>query len=85
MTTSVATSSSRSSYTDDPLTLALLPPKDETPDARTARLALEAEAKRISNRIDEELRKERAARKKQREREVKILLLGTSFLSFPMR
>ncbi|KDQ18140.1 hypothetical protein BOTBODRAFT_155240 [Botryobasidium botryosum FD-172 SS1] len=75
---SSAASSSRTSYTDDPLTMALLPPKDESPTDRSARLHAEEEAKRISDRIDEELKKERAARKKQREREVKVLLLGQS-------
>ncbi|KAF8589302.1 G-alpha-domain-containing protein [Ramaria rubella] len=64
----------------DPFLAALQPPPDESPEAREARLATEREAKRISDAIDEELRKEREERKaKLRGRkEVKVLLLGQS-------
>lgn len=60
---------------DDPLTRALAPPPNESPQERTARLAAAAEAKRISDMIDEELARQRAAEKKG-QRPVKILLLG---------
>ncbi|KAJ6506745.1 guanine nucleotide-binding protein alpha-4 subunit [Mycena sanguinolenta] len=61
----------------DPLTLALQPPPDETPQAREARLQLEREAKKRSDLIDEELNRERIAEKKS-VKSVKILLLGQS-------
>ncbi|KAL5476800.1 hypothetical protein ACEPAI_2986 [Sanghuangporus weigelae] len=62
---------------DDPLTRALAPPPNETAQQRAARLAAAAEAKRISDMIDEELARQRAAEKKG-QRPVKILLLGKS-------
>jgi len=72
--------SPRSSYNnpDDPLTAALLGsiPRDETPAQRQQRLALEAEARRISDEIDERLRQERIDR--GRKKVVKVLLLGRS-------
>ncbi|KAF7341901.1 hypothetical protein MSAN_02045800 [Mycena sanguinolenta] len=61
----------------DPLTLALQPPPDETPQAREARLQLEREAKKRSDLIDEEINRERIADKKS-VKSVKILLLGQS-------
>ena len=70
--------SPRTSYNnpDDPITLALLCsiPRDETPAQRQQRLALEAEARRISDEIDERLRQERIDR--GRKKVVKVLLLG---------
>ena len=73
--------SPRSSYNnpDDPLTAALLGsiPRDETAAQRQQRLALEAEARRISDEIDERLRQERIER--GRKKVVKVLLLGRSF------
>lgn len=72
--------SPRSPYNnpDDPITAALngLIPRDETPAQRQQRLALEAEAKRISEEIDERLRQERLDR--GRKKVVKVLLLGWS-------
>ena len=72
--------SPRSSYNnpDDPLTAALLGsiPRDETAAQRQQRLALEAEARRISDEIDERLRQERIER--GRKKVVKVLLLGWS-------
>jgi len=50
------------------------PPSDESEEARTARIAAEEEAKRISDSIDRSLRIERDHRK--RNPDVKILLLG---------
>ena len=61
----------------DPLAAAIAPPQDETPDARAARLRTEAEARRISDEIDEQLKQERASRRRQRPC-VKVLLLGQS-------
>ncbi len=61
----------------DPLAAAIAPPPNETPAARTARLRAEAEARRVSEEIDEQLKAERAARRRQRPC-VKVLLLGQS-------
>ena len=70
--------STRSSYNhlDDPLTVALVSsiPSDEMPAQRQQRLALEAEARHISDEIDERLRQERIER--DRKKVVKVLLLG---------
>ncbi|KAJ6482224.1 guanine nucleotide-binding protein alpha subunit [Mycena vitilis] len=60
----------------DPLSVS--PPANESPAERQQRLALEQEMKRHSDQIDDELRKERAERKKRSKREVKLLLLGQS-------
>lgn len=59
----------------DPLTLACAPPADETPEEREVRLYQEAEAKRVSDAIDDELKAERAELRKKK-RIVKVLLLG---------
>ncbi|EIW84234.1 guanine nucleotide-binding protein [Coniophora puteana RWD-64-598 SS2] len=67
------TSSIRS--TDDPLSLAMLPPESETDAERVARLQSESDARRISEQIDEELRIERERLKKNKS-DVKLLLLG---------
>lgn len=66
---------------DDPLTQALhaLIPADETPAQRAQRIALEQEARRVSDKIDERLNQERAERRNQKI--VKILLLGKSALN----
>ncbi|KAL5498686.1 hypothetical protein ACEPAH_2041 [Sanghuangporus vaninii] len=72
-----ATERERLLNSDDPLTRALAPPPNETAQQRAARLAAAAEAKRISDMIDEELARQRAAEKKG-QRPVKILLLGQS-------
>ena len=61
---------------DDPLTRALAPPPGETPEEREVRLYAEAEARRVSEQIDEALNRERAALKKRRV--MKMLLLGQS-------
>ncbi|EJD05576.1 G-alpha-domain-containing protein [Fomitiporia mediterranea MF3/22] len=61
---------------DDPLALVMAPPPDETPDQQVARLAREAEARRISEAIDEQLKQERLQQKKYKI--VKLLLLGQS-------
>ena len=62
---------------DDPLSQVLAPPPNETPADREARLRAEAEAKRISDAIDEELQQQQKAAKKGA-RPIKILLLGMS-------
>jgi hypothetical protein len=61
----------------DPLAAAIAPPKNESPAARAARLRAEAEARRVSEEIDEQLKLDRAARRRHRPC-VKILLLGQS-------
>lgn len=61
---------------DDPFTLALRPPPDETDEARSLRLARESEARRISQRIDDAIRAERLSNKKKKI--VRVLLLGQS-------
>lgn len=61
---------------EDPLSVLLAPPPNETAEERETRLRLEAEARSISERIDEQLKAERAALKKNRP--VKVLLLGQS-------
>ncbi|KAF9041090.1 guanine nucleotide-binding protein [Hymenopellis radicata] len=60
---------------DDPLAEALRPPSYETEAERYARLQAEAEAKRISEQIDEDLRQERERIRRKRA-DVKLLLLG---------
>ncbi|GAW05553.1 guanine nucleotide-binding protein alpha-4 subunit [Lentinula edodes] len=61
---------------EDPLTLAIAPPPNETPTQRDQRLAEEKKAKEISDSIDEEINVQRLAEKK--ENPVKVLLLGQS-------
>jgi guanine nucleotide-binding protein alpha-1 subunit len=66
-------------HTDqDPLALALKPPPDETMEARVARLQKEEEAKRVSQEIDECIRRDRQTLKKTAKSVVRILLLGQS-------
>ncbi|KAG6821340.1 hypothetical protein H0H93_000201 [Arthromyces matolae] len=60
---------------DDPLTSAIRPSSTETDVQRKARLAAEADARRVSEQIDEELRQERE-RMKRNKGDVKLLLLG---------
>ncbi|EJU02511.1 G-protein alpha subunit [Dacryopinax primogenitus] len=62
--------------TDDPLDRVMRPDPHETPEERSARLMAEFEAKQRSDAIDESLRQEKLAAKKNKE--VKILLLGQS-------
>lgn len=61
----------------DPLAIFTRPPANETPEARSIRLQQEAEAQRVSDAIDESLRAERAAMRRQRSA-IKMLLLGQS-------
>jgi len=60
---------------DDPITAAMKPPLSETELERAARLEAEAEAKRVSEQIDEDLREERE-RLKKRKGDVKVRLLS---------
>jgi len=60
---------------DDPISAALKPSPTETEAERSARLVREADAKRVSEQIDEDLRLERE-RLKRRKGDVKLLLLG---------
>jgi polynucleotide 5'-kinase involved in rRNA processing len=62
----------------DPLAIVTAPPPDETDEERATREAEEAEAKRISDLIDEDLKEEKAALKKEKQSLVKVLLLGQS-------
>ncbi|KAG6827750.1 hypothetical protein H0H92_010572 [Tricholoma furcatifolium] len=62
---------------EDPLSLALIPPPNETPEQKQAREFAEAQAKKISDEIDEQLRKEKEGDKKKK-KPVKLLLLGQS-------
>ncbi|KAF8144347.1 G-alpha-domain-containing protein [Mycena galopus ATCC 62051] len=62
----------------DPIALVLQPPPNETPAERQKRVELEQEQKRVNDLIDDDLRKDRADRKKRARREVKVLLLGQS-------
>jgi guanine nucleotide-binding protein alpha-1 subunit len=66
-----------SSSDNDPLAAAIAPPKNESNAARVVRLRAEAEARRVSDEIDEQLKQDRAARRRQRPC-VKVLLLGQS-------
>ena len=70
-------SHTRSRSLSDPISRALLPPEDESPTEREKRLKQEQEAKKVSDSIDEQILKEKAALKKQKNI-VKILLLGQS-------
>lgn len=62
---------------EDPLTLAIAPPKDESPEEKETREQAEIEARRISEAIDEQIRQERTTLKKKK-KPVKVLLLGQS-------
>jgi hypothetical protein len=64
--------------TPDPLAVFTDPPPDETNEQRELREAKEAEEKRVSDEIDEGIRKDKAAMKKEKDLVVKVLLLGQS-------
>ena len=68
---------------DDPLTRVMAPPPDESEEDRKARLHAEAEAKRISDAIDEELR-EQARAERRGPKPTKMLLLGELRRMTPM-
>ncbi|KAF8208341.1 heterotrimeric G protein alpha subunit [Mycena galopus ATCC 62051] len=60
---------------NDPFYEIMRPPADETPAQMTARLKREADAQRISDNIDEDIKRDRAQQRKSR-KELRILLLG---------
>lgn len=60
---------------DDPLSLAMLPPKDESPEDRAKRLERQQEASRISREIDDSLLESKRVYEK-RKKAIKVLLLG---------
>lgn len=62
---------------DDPFAEMTAPPRNETFEERQIREAAEAEAKRISDEIDERLRREKE-NEPRKKRPVKLLLLGQS-------
>lgn len=62
----------------DPLARITAPPVNETPEQRRDRERKEAEAKKISEQIDEALKAEREEGKAKRKNRLKILLLGQS-------
>jgi guanine nucleotide-binding protein alpha-1 subunit len=66
---------SRTRADSDPLSRLLKPAAGETPQERQARLEQEALAQKISDAIDEQLRKEKAEKTKSR-KEIRVLLLG---------
>ena len=65
------------SSSEDPFASILAPPPGESPEAKEARERAEAEARRVNDGIDEQLRQERIALKKKK-KPVKVLLLGQS-------
>lgn len=65
------------SNSEDPFASILAPPPGESPEAKEARERAEAEARRVNDGIDEQLRQERIALKKKK-KPVKVLLLGQS-------
>ncbi|KAH9838519.1 G-protein alpha subunit [Rhodofomes roseus] len=65
----------RSVATEDPLSAILRPPPAESSEDRSVRLQREANAKKISDSIDEAIRQDRERLKKRKE-DVKLLLLG---------
>jgi guanine nucleotide-binding protein alpha-1 subunit len=64
-------------FDEDPLTVALTPPRDESPAQREARERAELQARKVNDEIEEQIRLERTALKKKK-RPVKVLLLGQS-------
>lgn len=63
---------------DDPFAIFHIPPPNETPEERTSRERREAQAQRVSDHIDDAIKLEKAALKKQQRDVVKVLLLGQS-------
>ena len=73
----------RSEDSIDPLTRALSPPPKETPDQRALREANEAEARRVSDRIDEQIKSEKQANSRKKT-PVKVLMLGQAESGTPI-
>ncbi|PPQ94855.1 hypothetical protein CVT25_007227 [Psilocybe cyanescens] len=68
----------------DPFAIFHTPPPNETPGERVEREAAEAEAKRVSDQIDDQLKVDKAAMKKAKN-SVRVLLLGQSESDFRMK
>ncbi|KDR77215.1 hypothetical protein GALMADRAFT_66144 [Galerina marginata CBS 339.88] len=68
----------------DPFYELMQPPVDETPAQKTARLKRELDAQRVSDSIDEDIKQERASKKREKNI-IKVLLLGQSESDFRMR
>ena len=66
---------SRSEDPTDPLSRALDPPANESSEQRAVREAKDAEARRVSDRIDEQLKSEKQANSRSKG-QVKVLMLG---------
>ena len=66
---------------DDPLSRAIAPPANESPEEREVRLVSEKEARKRSEAIDEEISRQRSAEKKS-PKAVKVLLLGERLLAY---
>ena len=64
---------------DDPITAAMKPPPSETEVERRRRLEAEADAKRVSEKIDDDLREERE-RLKKKKGDVKVRCLYYYFI-----
>jgi len=62
----------------DPLAQIIAPPVNETPEERRVREHEEANARKISEQIDEALKAEREEGKAKRKNRLKVLLLGQS-------
>ncbi|PFH52074.1 hypothetical protein AMATHDRAFT_57911 [Amanita thiersii Skay4041] len=67
---------------EDPLTSALAPPPNETPEERATRLQYEKEAQVRSDAIDEEINRQRLAEKKE-SKCVRVLLLDFQLINSP--
>lgn len=63
--------------TRDPLSLAIAPPRDESPSSRWQREQAEAHARRVSSQIDDAIKAEKMAMKKGK-KPIRVLLLGQS-------
>ena len=70
----MAPSRDLTSIDEDPLWLAIRPPSDETAEQKALRLKGEADAKRISDLIDEQIKQESMLLKKKKI--IRLLLLG---------
>ena len=62
---------------DDPLSLAIQPPADETPQQRAQREMEERMAKAVSNAIDEAIKAEKDKADSKKRKPVRVLLVGT--------
>jgi len=65
----------RSEDSTDPLSRVLEPPVNETLEQRAVREADEVEARRVSDRIDEQIKSDKQANSRSKA-QVKVLLLG---------